>query len=197
MSLLYAGTRALKRDVTREGRRTNRGAFDDGVNSAMRYYINNYKDAHRQRGVDLVLGLGLDDGAGTSDAEEAPSRGGTPARGGSSSTAAAANATPTTKAPTAAAVRETAAPAEATFHETVDVMMLELLAEARLYASSRAKARVRDRQHPQSSTSVASSRRSLSLLQLLLRSPPPVLLAALLLLAAVSKALGALVHVHM
>jgi hypothetical protein len=33
--------RALKRDVTRLGKRTKQGAFDDGVNSALRYFINN------------------------------------------------------------------------------------------------------------------------------------------------------------
>lgn len=57
MSELYAGTRALKRDVTRHGRRTQKGALDDGINSMLRYYINNFKDRRRQRGVDLILGL--------------------------------------------------------------------------------------------------------------------------------------------
>ena len=57
MSMLYAGTRALKRDVTRTGMRTSQGAFDDGYNSAMRYYINNYRDARTQRGLDLTLGV--------------------------------------------------------------------------------------------------------------------------------------------
>lgn len=47
---------ALKRDVTRLGRRTRRGAIDDGINSAMRYYINNYQDTDRQIGVDALLG---------------------------------------------------------------------------------------------------------------------------------------------
>ena len=56
LSLLYAGTYALKRDVTRQGMRTNKGAFDDGVNSAVRYFINNYKDAQRQKGIDLIIG---------------------------------------------------------------------------------------------------------------------------------------------
>jgi len=56
LSLLYAGTYALKRDVTRQGKRTNKGAFDDGMNSALRYFINNYKDAQRQKGIDLILG---------------------------------------------------------------------------------------------------------------------------------------------
>jgi hypothetical protein len=56
MSMLYAGTPALKRDVTRTGKRTNQGVFDDGMNSAMRYYINNYKDEQTQRELDFTLG---------------------------------------------------------------------------------------------------------------------------------------------
>ena len=54
--------RALKRDVTRLGKRTNQGAFDDGVNSAMRYFINNYQDENRQRGIDILLGFVTADG---------------------------------------------------------------------------------------------------------------------------------------
>lgn len=42
--------------MTRLGRRTRRGALDDGINSAMRYYINNYQDTDRQIGVDALLG---------------------------------------------------------------------------------------------------------------------------------------------
>eukprot|EP01041_Mallomonas_annulata_P007454 gene7454-15245_t len=64
MSELYAGTRALKRDVTRHGRRTSKGAFDDGLNSAIRYYVNNFKDHRRQKALDLMLGLGLGLGNG-------------------------------------------------------------------------------------------------------------------------------------
>jgi hypothetical protein len=56
MSMLYAGTPALKRDVTRTGKRTNQGVFDDGMNSAMRYYINNYRDEQTQRELDFTLG---------------------------------------------------------------------------------------------------------------------------------------------
>lgn len=47
---------ALKRDVTRMGKRTKRGAFDDGVNSLRRYYINNYQDIDKQVGIDALLG---------------------------------------------------------------------------------------------------------------------------------------------
>lgn len=62
ISLLYAGTPALKRDVTRLGRRTQQGAIDDGINSAWRYYINNYKDGRSQRGLDLALGFADEEG---------------------------------------------------------------------------------------------------------------------------------------
>ena len=56
MSLLYAGTPALKRDVTRTGKRTNQGVLDDGFNSAMRYYLNNYRDEQIQKELDFTLG---------------------------------------------------------------------------------------------------------------------------------------------
>jgi hypothetical protein len=54
ISRLYAGTPALKGDYTRTGRRTKRGALDDGMNSLTRYYINNFSDADRQEGIDLM-----------------------------------------------------------------------------------------------------------------------------------------------
>lgn len=42
ISLLYAGTGALKADVTRTGKRLFfKGPFDDGLNSITRYYLNN------------------------------------------------------------------------------------------------------------------------------------------------------------
>ena len=56
ISRLYAGTDALKGDVTRTGRRTRQGALDDSINSAKRYYINNYRDRDRQIGIDTLLG---------------------------------------------------------------------------------------------------------------------------------------------
>ena len=49
--------RALKRDVTRHGKRTHKGALDDGINSLLRYYINNVKDKSRQLGLDFLLGV--------------------------------------------------------------------------------------------------------------------------------------------
>lgn len=57
ISNLYAGTNALKRDYTRTGQRTKKGAVDDGVNSLTRHYVNNFIDANRQEGVDLMTGV--------------------------------------------------------------------------------------------------------------------------------------------
>lgn len=54
ISRLYAGTAALKGDFTRTGRRTKKGALDDGVNSLTRYYLNNFADVDRQEGIDLM-----------------------------------------------------------------------------------------------------------------------------------------------
>jgi hypothetical protein len=56
VSCAYLGTGALKTDYTRTGRRTRRGALADFVNSATRYYKNNFADGARQDGYDLVLG---------------------------------------------------------------------------------------------------------------------------------------------
>ncbi|CAJ1946044.1 unnamed protein product [Cylindrotheca closterium] len=56
ISRLYAGTNALKRDFTRTGQRTKLGALDDGMNSLQRYYLNNFMDADRQEGMDLMVG---------------------------------------------------------------------------------------------------------------------------------------------
>ena len=56
ISRLYAGTPALKGDFTRTGKRTKRGALDDGMNSLQRYYLNNFLDADRQEGMDLMVG---------------------------------------------------------------------------------------------------------------------------------------------
>ncbi|KAJ3102760.1 hypothetical protein HDU97_000299 [Phlyctochytrium planicorne] len=57
VSLLYAGTRALKADVTRTGKRQwLRGSLDDGLNSLTRYYLNNFSDGRKQDGYDLWSG---------------------------------------------------------------------------------------------------------------------------------------------
>eukprot|EP01132_Coremiostelium_polycephalum_P001097 gene1097-1390_t len=48
ISLQYSGTGALKNDFTRTGKRDFKGILRDGQNSAMRYYLNNFKDGFRQ-----------------------------------------------------------------------------------------------------------------------------------------------------
>ena len=66
MSILYAGTGALKTDFTKTGKRTFTGMFNDGVNSCMRYYINNFMDASKQDSIDLLLGNYRPDPVGSS-----------------------------------------------------------------------------------------------------------------------------------
>ena len=56
LSMLYAGTGALKTDFTRCGKRTLAGALADGVNSLKRYVLNNLADGHTQDAWDLFLG---------------------------------------------------------------------------------------------------------------------------------------------
>ncbi|CAK4688253.1 unnamed protein product [Aphanomyces euteiches] len=55
VSFLYAGTGALKTDFTRTGKRTTRGALQDGYNSVLRYILNNFYDGYRQDAMDLLL----------------------------------------------------------------------------------------------------------------------------------------------
>ncbi|XP_007505127.1 phosphatidylinositol-3-phosphatase SAC1 [Monodelphis domestica] len=52
----YAGTGALKTDFTRTGKRTQWGLVQDGWNSLVRYYKNNFSDGFRQDSIDLFLG---------------------------------------------------------------------------------------------------------------------------------------------
>ena len=47
-SVQYAGTGALKTDFTRTGKRTFAGLLQDGVNSMVRYWKNNFMDGKRQ-----------------------------------------------------------------------------------------------------------------------------------------------------
>ncbi|KAJ1562587.1 Phosphatidylinositide phosphatase SAC1 [Cladochytrium tenue] len=70
ISLLYAGTRALKADVTRTGRRQwLKGSLDDGLNSLTRYYLNNFSDGRRQDGYDLWSGKVTSDAMATAAQE--------------------------------------------------------------------------------------------------------------------------------
>lgn len=54
--LQYAGTDALKGDITRSGQWNLVGMVKDGYNSASRYYLSHMRDAQRQLVVDSLLG---------------------------------------------------------------------------------------------------------------------------------------------
>ena len=56
MSRQYAGSDALKTDITETGRRTTRGRIRDGVSSMRRYVSNNFRDAVRLKTVGVLLG---------------------------------------------------------------------------------------------------------------------------------------------
>jgi phosphatidylinositol 4-phosphatase len=56
LSWQYAGTGALKSGFTRTGKRSLMGLLDDGWKSAVRYYLNNYEDGHKQDAIDLITG---------------------------------------------------------------------------------------------------------------------------------------------
>ena len=56
LSTLYTGTPALKTDFTRTGKRSTKGAIDDGINSLTRYYINNFTDGYNHDCLDLSQG---------------------------------------------------------------------------------------------------------------------------------------------
>jgi hypothetical protein len=56
LSNLYAGTGALKADITRTGKRTFVGLYNDGSNSIIRYYLNNFRDGTKRDAIYLFLG---------------------------------------------------------------------------------------------------------------------------------------------
>lgn len=56
ISRQYSGTGALKADFTRTGKRTMLGNFKDGLNSVLRYFLNNFSDGNRQDAMDLFYG---------------------------------------------------------------------------------------------------------------------------------------------
>ncbi|CAG0893390.1 unnamed protein product [Cyprideis torosa] len=65
ISVQYSGTGALKTDFTRTGKRTYWGLLQDGVNSAKRYYLNNFSDGTRLDAHDVFLGnYRVEDGEG-------------------------------------------------------------------------------------------------------------------------------------
>ena len=55
-SILFAGSEALKTDLTRTGKRTLTGMLRDLKTALVRYYKNNFCDGRRQDSIDLVLG---------------------------------------------------------------------------------------------------------------------------------------------
>ena len=56
LALQYTGTKALKTDYTRTGKRGIYGLLQDGVNSCVRYVYNNFNDGFRQDALDLFVG---------------------------------------------------------------------------------------------------------------------------------------------
>jgi hypothetical protein len=56
ISIQYTGTPALKTDFTRTGKRTHKGALNDGKHSIRRYFINNFQDYHNLDCLSISLG---------------------------------------------------------------------------------------------------------------------------------------------
>ena len=56
IALQYAGSEALKTDVTRSGKRTVTGMLRDLKTALVRYYVNNFCDGRKQDSIDLMLG---------------------------------------------------------------------------------------------------------------------------------------------
>ncbi|XP_049852229.1 phosphatidylinositol-3-phosphatase SAC1-like [Schistocerca gregaria] len=57
LSVQYAGTRALKTDYTRTGKRGYAGMLSDAYHSVLRYLLNNFKDGSKQDAYNLFLGI--------------------------------------------------------------------------------------------------------------------------------------------
>ena len=56
MSLFYSGTPAQKTDFTATGKRTSKGAMQDGHSSVKRYFLGNFYDSREQDIIDFSLG---------------------------------------------------------------------------------------------------------------------------------------------
>ena len=56
VSILYSGTPAMKTDFTATGKRTMKGALNDGVYSVKRYCFGNFYDSRDQDFIDFSLG---------------------------------------------------------------------------------------------------------------------------------------------
>jgi hypothetical protein len=56
LSVQYSGTKALKTDFTRTGKRTTMGVIWDGKNGLQRYYIGRFTDGYQQDALELAAG---------------------------------------------------------------------------------------------------------------------------------------------
>lgn len=56
VSILYSGTPAMKTDFTATGKRTMKGAIDDGYYGVKRYFLGNFYDSRDQDFIDFSLG---------------------------------------------------------------------------------------------------------------------------------------------
>jgi len=56
LSILYAGTGALKSGFTRTGKRTVAGMLDDAMKTVNRMYVNTFLDDSRQYVIDALVG---------------------------------------------------------------------------------------------------------------------------------------------
>jgi phosphatidylinositol 4-phosphatase len=56
VSILYSGTPAMKTDFTATGKRTTRGAVNDGYFGVKRYFLGNFYDSRDQDYIDFSLG---------------------------------------------------------------------------------------------------------------------------------------------
>jgi hypothetical protein len=55
ISVMYAGTPAIRGDHTRTGKTTMKGMLNDGLNALSRFYINNFEDGENQDALDILL----------------------------------------------------------------------------------------------------------------------------------------------
>lgn len=61
LSIIYAGTGALKSSFTRSGKPTVFGFLDDAAKSVNRFYVANFQDKNRQEGIDMLVGRAWED----------------------------------------------------------------------------------------------------------------------------------------
>lgn len=57
LSMVYAGSGALKTDFTRTGKRSKMGMAQDGIRALRRYIYQTFLDGQRQDGIDVLLGV--------------------------------------------------------------------------------------------------------------------------------------------